>query len=232
MSFAPSPRSPRTANPAQFVVFIQTYLALLAARWDGLDHDRTPAEYAIPLTTFQRWDIDDNVLLWMLFHDHVDHLKPASLPNGQGLAPLKHVQSLILTDESCFALNDKGCAFADAFLADALLPQVESAFHAARNRLLVGMLVPAFRPEERIFTWGEHLLKHFRQPAPNQELILAAAEEQDWPEWFDDPLPPSGGRDPKLVLHNTIKDLNRRQLETLVHFKGDGSGQRVGWELR
>jgi hypothetical protein len=235
MWFSSCPRRPRAADAVQFVVFIQAYLALLLARWDCLDHDqspRSPSEKPIPLTTFRRWDIDDDVLLWMLFHDHVDHFKPTSYPNGQGSTSLKRADSLILTDESCFALNAKGADFADSFLADALLPQVEGAFQAARDRLMVGALLPAFQPAERLFTWGDHLLKHFRQPAPNQELILASAEELQWPEWFDDPLPRGHGRDPKLVLHDTIKDLNRRQLETFVHFKGDGSGQRIGWELR
>jgi len=33
-------------------------------------------------------------------------------------------------------------------------------------------------------------------------------------------------------LHDTIKNLNRHQYPHLVHFKGDGTGTMVGWELR
>jgi hypothetical protein len=232
MSFSSSLRRPHGATAVQFVAFIQAYLELLLVRWDSLDHDRPPADGAVPLATFREWNIDEEVLRWLLFHDHVEHLKRTSYPNCKCSARLKQAASLILTEESCFALNDKGADFANTFLADALLPQVEGAFQAARDRLMIGTLLPTFRPDERVFTWGQHLLKHFRQPAPNQELILASAEELQWPEWFDDPLPGGHGRDPKSVLHDTIKDLNRRQLESLVHFKGDGSGQRVGWELR
>jgi hypothetical protein len=32
-------------------------------------------------------------------------------------------------------------------------------------------------------------------------------------------------------LHDTIKDLNRRQRRAFIHFVGDGTGKRVGWEL-
>ena len=37
---------------------------------------------------------------------------------------------------------------------------------------------------------------------------------------------------PKVRLHDTIKDLNRRQSLSVVHFHGDGTGRRVGWALR
>jgi hypothetical protein len=76
------------------------------------------------------------------------------------------------------------------------------------------------------------VLKRFRQPSANQELILQSAEELGWARWFDDPLPRGQANNPKMRLHDTIKDLNRRQSPPLVHFKGDGSGTRVGWELR
>jgi hypothetical protein len=39
-------------------------------------------------------------------------------------------------------------------------------------------------------------------------------------------------KNPKILLHDTIKDLNRRQLPYLIHFKGDGTGRRIGWEYR
>jgi hypothetical protein len=35
-----------------------------------------------------------------------------------------------------------------------------------------------------------------------------------------------------VILHDTVKDLNRRQRVPLVHFMGAGTGTRVGWELR
>jgi hypothetical protein len=79
--------------------------------------------------------------------------------------------------------------------------------------------------------WGGRLVKRFRQPAPNQEALLAAFEELGWPEWMDDPLPREKGIDPQERLHDTVKGLNRHQRQRLLHFCGDGTGQRIGWCL-
>jgi YD repeat-containing protein len=86
--------------------------------------------------------------------------------------------------------------------------------------------------EGRVFLWGSHVLKCFRQPSGNQELVLRAAEELGWPTWFDDPLPRAPRVNAKARLHDTIKALNRNQDRPLIHFRGDGTGTRVGWQFR
>jgi hypothetical protein len=238
-----SPLRAHQASPAEFLAFIVAYMELLLARWECIDHRRDPRDRAVPRARFHELGIKDDILLWMLFHDHVERLKlvprqkrnlnrrkqrkqrgalsPFSLLSPVEIQPgrCKPAHSLTLTDQSCFALNDKGADFADAFLADALLPQFEGAFEDAWQKLIMGLLTPAYDREQRLFTWGEHILKRFRQPAVNQELVLISAEELDWPEWFDDPLPRKNGHNPKTVLHDTIKDLNRRQAEWLVHLR-------------
>ena len=73
------------------------------------------------------------------------------------------------------------------------------------------------------------LVKAFRVPARNQELILEAFEEEGWPEFIHDPLPPEGDQDPHRRLQATIKSLNRRQAKTLIRFRGNGS-ERVFWQ--
>jgi hypothetical protein len=74
-------------------------------------------------------------------------------------------------------------------------------------------------------------VKRFRVPALNQELILAAFEEEGWPPHLDDPLPQEANTDPKQRLQDTIKRLNRHQVNRLIHFRGDGSGTGILWEL-
>ena len=71
----------------------------------------------------------------------------------------------------------------------------------------------------------------FRRPAVNQETILAALEEEGWPSRIDAPLPQTPGIDPKVHLHDTIKSLNRRHLQSIICFRGDGSGAGVGWMI-
>ena len=65
----------------------------------------------------------------------------------------------------------------------------------------------------------------------DQVLILAAFEEEGWPDRIDDPLPPLRDINPKCRLHDTIKWLNRNQEIRLLQFSGDGKGQGVRWKI-
>ena len=74
------------------------------------------------------------------------------------------------------------------------------------------------------------LVKHFCVPAGNQERILCAFQEQDWPARVDDPLPRNLNLEPHRRLQATIKSLNRNQVNALVCFYGNGTGTMVCWE--
>ena len=76
---------------------------------------------------------------------------------------------------------------------------------------------------------GGLVVKQFKLPAPNQETILAAFEEEDWPPRIDDPLPPKSNLAGKNRLHDTIKCLNRNHRKRLLRFNGDGTGEGVLW---
>jgi hypothetical protein len=73
------------------------------------------------------------------------------------------------------------------------------------------------------------LVKRFRVPARNQELILTAFEEPRWPSVIDDPLPRSEHVDSPPRLSFTIRRLNGRQKRKIVHFFGTGTGAAIGW---
>jgi hypothetical protein len=76
---------------------------------------------------------------------------------------------------------------------------------------------------------GEILVKQFRRFAANQQLILCSFQEEDWPARIDDPLPRLSRIEPKQRLHEAISGLNRRQMNRLLRFSGDGSGEGVKW---
>jgi hypothetical protein len=76
------------------------------------------------------------------------------------------------------------------------------------------------------------VVKWFRVPAPNQELILSAFEEVGWPEQIDDPLPVTADIDPRTRLHDAIRRLNGCQANRLLRFHGNGNGDGVSWESR
>jgi hypothetical protein len=78
---------------------------------------------------------------------------------------------------------------------------------------------------------GEWLVKKFRVPAGNQELVLSAFEEEGWPEVIDDPLPIKPEIVPKQRLNGVIIRLNGSHLVPLLRFHGNGNGEAIGWQL-
>jgi hypothetical protein len=89
---------------------------------------------------------------------------------------------------------------------------------------------PQWNPHSHELRIDGMLVKRFKWPAVNQEMILAAFEEEGWPRRIDDPLPPQPEQDSKRRLHDTIKCLNRNQSHCLLHFRGDGTGEGIVWE--
>jgi hypothetical protein len=89
--------------------------------------------------------------------------------------------------------------------------------------------IPRWERATQQLMWRGSVIKTFRQPAVNQELILAAFEEQGWPLRIDDPLPRTKDIDPKVRLHDTIKRLNRNHLFRIIRFGGDGCGRGIRW---
>ena len=74
------------------------------------------------------------------------------------------------------------------------------------------------------------MVKQFRRPAQNQQMILDAFQAADWPTHLVDPLPLRAAHCPKRRLHDAIKCLNRCQRVAAIRFSGDGSGRGVLWE--
>jgi hypothetical protein len=219
------PTQPRPAAPVELVELVMAYTDLLVAAWRAAE-DQVPARaFPVALASLRAKGVGDDLLLWMLFQAHVEHLD--ATPGATAVR-----EKLALDGSSGFALTPAGEVFADLFLVAVLCSEQDGDFVDAWAELPLGELLPSYRPADRRFAWGRHVLKFFRQRAGNQELLLAAAQELGWPGWFDDPLPPHGGTPAKVRLHDTIKDLNRRQRLPFVRFKGDGTGTRVGWELR
>jgi hypothetical protein len=68
-------------------------------------------------------------------------------------------------------------------------------------------------------------------PAPAQELILAAFQEEGWPPAIDDPLPSQFNQDPKRRLHYTVRNLNRGQKPIRIRFFINGNGETIRWKL-
>jgi hypothetical protein len=94
----------------------------------------------------------------------------------------------------------------------------------------VTILTPRWDPARRELIVDGQLVKRFRVPAPNQEAVLAAFEEEGWPSRVFDPLSPKDDVEPKRRLQETIKALNCSRLARVIRFCGDGTGQGILWE--
>jgi hypothetical protein len=88
---------------------------------------------------------------------------------------------------------------------------------------------PHWDSAARVLTLQGAVVKEFREPSRNQELVLAAFEEEGWPQGIDDPIPPGGEIPSKRRLRSTIWSLNRHQKENRLRFSGDGTAEGVCW---
>jgi hypothetical protein len=77
---------------------------------------------------------------------------------------------------------------------------------------------------------GNYVIKHFRRPAPSQELILAAFEEESWPPCIWDPLPPAKGQSGKVRQRVAIRHLHAAQNAPGIRFYCNGT-DTIGWGL-
>jgi hypothetical protein len=142
--------------------------------------------------------------------------------------------NLSFSQSSCFVLTDAGQSFVRQSLGGIIVTSEDAiCFPAASMQLDSDQLriKPYWDRDRQELRVGQLVVKQFKVPAPNQEIILAAFHEENWPVRIDDPLPPRADLEPKRRLHDTINSLNRNQKSELMRFLGDGSGQGVRWEL-
>lgn len=203
-----------------------------AARY-AADTGRERWDFAVELQSLVELGVNFCDLRWLLCKGYVRHAVETTLP-GDTAREFRTASPLLFPPASCFIITDAGIA---------LVREIESAVSGAP----VGMQIPPgltngsanhvpgliptwdrYRQELRV---GDVVVKQFKVPAPNQELVLAAFQEEGWPVHIDDPLPPRGEQDTKRRLHETITSLNRNQRARLVRFMGDGTGQGIRWEL-
>ncbi|MEE3367847.1 MAG: hypothetical protein VX346_00745 [Planctomycetota bacterium] len=91
-------------------------------------------------------------------------------------------------------------------------------------------LQPYWDSHHRELWLGYGLVKKIRTSATNQERLLAAFQEEDWPACVYDPLPPVGDVDPKQRLLDTVRRLNGHQLSLRIHFLITHHGEQVAWQ--
>jgi hypothetical protein len=144
-------------------------------------------------------------------------------------------RNLAFTKRTCFVLTEAGVQLAAAQGPPPSFPPDEPPPARQREKpqghARRAACVPFWDRDRRTLRMDGCIVKQFKVLSPSQEAILAAFEEEGWPAAIDDPLPPHPEQDAKHRLRNTIQSLNANQKNALLHFRGDGSGQRILWEV-
>jgi hypothetical protein len=208
----------------------QLFEAYLYAR----DAQRQRWDFAVSLGSLRAAGMGWNDLRWLVCKGYVQHARELTLPGDAGRT-FRPEGEMVLHKRSHFVLTEAGARFVGSFEAARAGSRpsqapVKGGNGQPRCTPASSAELPHWDTQVRELHVGGRLVKRFRVPSPNQERILAAFEEEGWPPRIDDPLPPHPEQEPKRRLRDTIKSLNRHQINRLLHLTGDGTGQGIRWE--
>jgi hypothetical protein len=208
-------------------------------------------DFALRIDRLYETGLTISDLRWLLAKGFAEHGQESSV-YGSPHRSFRRGAGFSFDPTTCVVLTPIGAAFADqllkAHVASTLsAPPIEARSLAEGETAALEDGLPAdnghkeivpvrsrpwWNSTRRELSLGGTVVKRYRVPAQNQELILAAFEEESWPEHIDDPLPVSHDIDPRIRLHDAINRLNGCQTNRLLRFRGDGTGTGVIWELR
>jgi hypothetical protein len=184
-------------------------------------------QFAVEIDEFKRAGVAHALLRWLLALGFVEQ-RVETTRRGATCRSFRPAGGLGFDRRSCFVLTAQGDGLAAAPDGTEAIVTVQRESAAARG---LWTAKPVWDGQARKLCCRGHIVKHYRVPAPAQELILVSLHEQDWPDYIDDPLPPIPGIDPRTRLHDTLKRLNRNQVNRVLRFGGDGTGKRLTWQI-
>ena len=218
-------------------------LRLLLSAHDYAHHTSTELwQFALESDELRRGGLTNNEFRWLLAKGYVKQAQEITLP-GDDKRSFRLLGRLILQPDSCFVLTEAGVRVAREVgqgpvrnsSSSSECVNGDSAALVARpvagNNGQTPSPKPTWDGERKELRLGGTIVKLFKWPACNQEIILRVFEEEGWPARIDDPLPMTVERSARRRLHDTIKCLNRSHKNPLIHFRGDGSGEGVIWEF-
>jgi hypothetical protein len=197
-------------------------------------------EFSVEWPELQRLGLNCNEGRWLIHKGLVHHAREVTSVEDERRRFVPS-PNLSLSERTCLVLSEGGCELARR-LAESRGTDLSYAVsgptsvHLPHSGLgngaaAVGSQRPKWDRDRRQLRVGSNIVKEFKVPAMNQEVILAVFEEESWPPKIDDPLPRKSDIDPQRRLHDTINSLNRRQRHQLLHFSADGLAQGIRWEL-
>ena len=211
---------------------------LLQAHNSAIACGRDPWKSAVGISSLKGCGIDDGILRMMICQKWVIHLVEI-LDSSDFRVEYKPESNEVFSGRSCFVLTPEGLEIAESLATSEIYPMNDGKATGRKSgRANFSTATdgspyptPCWDRERRELRIGNVVVKRFRWPADNQEQVLSAFEEEGWPSRIDDPLIPNPGVCPKRRLHDTLKCLNRKQLNEAIKFRGDGTGQGVLLEI-
>jgi hypothetical protein len=191
-----------------------------------------PWEFAVDIRQLRRLGLTENDLRFLVRLKVCDQAREITSPKDEGRL-FQATGSLSFSDQTCFTLTNQGTAAAELADASAAIqptispPRFDPTFTIGLTRQH-----PFWDSNGRTLIFAGRMVKQFKLQAINQERVLSAFQEELWPKRILDPLCPHPSLDSKRRLSDTIKCLNRRQENSLIRFRGDGTGEGVLWEAK
>jgi hypothetical protein len=183
--------------------------------------NRSIWDFAEEIASLRQGGLTNGDLRWLVCNGLVEHGREIT-KLGEERRAFQHTVGLHFSKKTCFVLTDVG----SLYVKECLTQPAQTGPNGK-----VRPIKPKWDRDLQELRLGNEIVKRFKVPAPNQEMVLAVFEEENWPVYVDDPLPPHPNIDPKSRLHDTINSLNRNQQNNLIQFRGNGSGKGVRWEL-
>ncbi len=215
----PDPRKEASQSRQQAVL-----RRLQSAYLMAIQMKRDPWDFAIEISDVGSADTSD--LRSLIYKGLMEH-RAETTSQGSPRRTFQNETDVMLSSRSCFIITPQGIRTLVAWMSS----RPESDGTQASVGTGDHQQTPVWDSNRRELRLGDRVVKLFRWPAQNQETILNAFQAQGWPAMIADPLPQDPNICAKRRLHDTIKCLNRRRIQKLIKFRGDGTGRGVKLEL-
>ncbi len=210
---------------------VRDALRLLLEAYDySAELKRSLWDFAVEIDALRVAGLTANGCRWLIAKQYAQHADEITRA-GEDTRTFRPLGTMSLTRRTCFVLTPKGTAVARKAASAQNDQGNRSLANAPGDHRPVTAVTPEWDQERRDLRLGSVVVKRFRVPAANQQIILSVFQEEGWPPQVDDPLSGVAEHDPKQRLHDTIKALNHHQDHCLMQFFGVGAGRMVGWKL-
>ncbi len=183
-------------------------------------------QFAIEIVQLRQIGLTDSAMRWMLCRGDMLHADEVT-KIGDSRRSYRSLGIFTLTPTTCFVAKQTNGLGERISACGHNATDSHCSFASAESQ----KLAPFWDEMRHELLLGELVVKRFKHKSRNQEAILATFQEDGWPYKVYDPLSPILDCDPKRRLNDTIKGLNHHQENSLIRFRGDGTGEAVIWEL-